>query len=223
MKIPKAIVNNPMDVARRGAAGADISALVGARETAARTARNRSDFARLDRRAKATKKVALRKDRVSIERSDVGGLRVSIAPKFLSDMLKEQLGLGFAFAFINPGVFIMVGIAALLNELGVSAGLAFAATVGIWSVLLTSANVVYALCARRRLRLEIPHNGYYALYARSSKRPILFGQVSALQFDIDEPKAHRLGRARFEDQHGRVDVDRLTPRDLDTLRRVLLQ
>jgi hypothetical protein len=214
MNLPRAIVNNPMAIASRNAPATDIGALVSAREMAEREAHNRSELMARARRAKVEAKIARREDRLSKEHGE-DFVRISIAPKHLGDMLRDQWFLGFVYSFIGPGAFVMGGLAKGLHYLGASVGLILLGTVGIWVVLLTMMNVVYALCTRRRLTLDIMHSGYYSLYGRNPKRPILFGQVPALNVDVNEKE----GRVCFGDAHGRLDVDLLTRSDLETLGR----
>lgn len=211
-----------MAIAPRKAPGTDISALVSARDLATRQARRQSEVAARNRRTKAAAELARRDDRVSIAR-DGDCVRISIAPKFLTDKLKEQLGWGFGFAFFNPGVFIVMAIAAILNFQDVAPGPNAGLSLAIWVFLLTLSNVVFALATRRRLTLDITNTGYYALYEKSPKRPLLFGQVSEFEAKIDTPDRARLGEARFGDSHGQIDVDKLSPRDLETLDQALLR
>lgn len=225
MKLPKAIVNNPMAIAPKGAAASapDISALVSARALAEHQARHDEEVAASNRKVEAAANIAKRDNRVSMVRDDEG-LIVSVAPKFLSDMLKEQFGWGFCFAFVNPGVFIMMALAGILYALGISsAGLLMSLTIVLWMLLLTASNVVFALVTRRRLTLALTKNGYYSLYERNPKRPIMFGPMSELKVDVDKSNPAALGRVRFEDKHARVEADKLSPQDLQVLRQTFPQ
>ena len=196
-----------------GSSGATIRALVEAREARAQAAARRREAAA----SQAERRLARRPSRIRVERAG-DHPRITIEPMLLRDKLRTQLGWGFAFALVNPGVFFMFGLAAMF---WVGAGLPFwgavAAAVAAWTALLAAANVVWAWLSRPRHVLELTDDDCFALFTRSVKRPLMIGRIGELTVHADEPDPQQLGRVRFESGGRVVAVDRLTAGDLGGL------
>lgn len=201
--------------------GAEIRELVLAREAAEREARDRALVAAERQRARRIARYARRPRRVRIAPGG-GGLGVTIAPQFLRDSLREQAVWGLTFSFINPGVFVVIGLTFALSIIsGVGLGAAALMAVPLWAVILTLLNVVYARWTHRRYRLELTGDGHFALYTRDRRRPLLLGRSAELEAQIDEPDPASLGSARLSDGHKTVEIKNLTAADLEELRQVL--
>jgi hypothetical protein len=196
---------------------ADIGALVAAKELAERQAQRRELQDTTRRKDEATAALALREDRVSVGTAP-GLQRVTIAPVFLRDMLVAQLGWGFGFAFINPGVFIMMGIGALLANLtALGAGAYVPLTILLWLLLLTASNVIFALATRSRFVLDLTDTGHFALYEDNPKEPLLLGRRAQFSIDVDDPDPSALGEVDFSDGIRRYTAEKLTHRDLEAI------
>jgi hypothetical protein len=140
----------------------------------------------------------------------------------LRDALREDAEWHFWFFLINPGVFIVGGLTALLAVvvgLGVPAAIATAVTT--WVAVLGLGNIVHSRLANPRHTLDILESGYFALYSGSRSEPILYGSLGELAVGLSDHDPSRLGELRMEDGHSRIDLDKLSPADVSELRSVL--
>jgi len=199
----------------------DLAALVRKRELALRDAETRAAEHKRRKRDEKAARYADRPPRIAMDEAG-GRRRIVIAPKLLRDQLYEQLGWGMGFAFVNPGVFIMVGLGVLFMEtFELSAGWGVFAAITSWACLLFLINLAYAQIERRRILVDLTDDGHFAIYARRPKNPILLGRTTALEVRIDTADPSRLGSARFSDEHNGLEVDKLSARDLRALREIL--
>ncbi|MEZ4383820.1 MAG: serine/threonine-protein kinase [Nannocystaceae bacterium] len=200
--------------------GADLGALVAAKERQRRVAHEqREAVARRTREAKAAK-LAQRPRRVFVA-GGVDQTRITFAPMFLSDALIEQLPWGIGFAFINPGVFIATGLSffyILALELSVLSGII--AAIVSWTVLLLALNVLFAQLRRKPRYLDLTAAGHFALHRGDPRKAELIGRVRDLRVRIPEPDPSRLGEISISGGKS-VSVDRLSAADLTTLREAL--
>jgi hypothetical protein len=209
-----ALVENEAD-------GKPLAALVREREQAIRKAEALAEQREREKREKRIARYADRLPRVTVEAAG-GRRRILIAPKLLRDQLLAQLGWGFGFIFVNPGVFIVVLLTSIfLGAFELPFGQAVLAGITSWVCLLSAGNLAYAQTVRRRVILDLTADGHFAIYARRAKDPILLGRTAALKVRIDEPDPSRLGSARFSDGRGEVEIDRLSAADLRSLREIL--
>jgi hypothetical protein len=191
----------------------DFGALVRARELKGRRAAQKAELAQRQDRDRHAARYAHRHGRVSVAKSE-GQTRLVLEPKRWRDLLWEQAGWGFGFAFINPGVFIMMGLGAffvLALDLSVAVGTVL--TVVTWMVLLTLCNIAFAATRRRRWVLDVTGE-HYALHNGNAARPTLLGSRTELSVDTSTPDPAELGRVAFDDPRGDVQVEKLTDRDL---------
>lgn len=199
-----------------------VRAMVLAREQEARLARERAQQIEERARARRAARYAGRPRRVSVATDADGSRRITIARQHLRDSLRDQLPWGIAFAGVNPGVFVVIGLIVTLRfAAGLGFGVAVPLAMLLWVVLLLAINVAYARFAHHRYQLDITADGHFALYTRTPRRPLLLGRRGELKAMIDDSDPAALGNARLSDGRSVVDVAKLTAADLDELRGAL--
>ena len=171
------------------------------------------------KRANAIEKLQQRPRRIHAN-SEHGSQVIDILPSPISDQLRKQLPWGFGFALMNPGVFIVIGLAffyASQFDLGPMATVV--ASFSMWIVLLSLINVIYAKWNSPPYRLEFT-DGHFALYKRGNK-PVLFGKQSSLELDAPNPDPTRLSRVRVSDGHNEEDIESMCAEDIVALQKAV--
>lgn len=199
--------------------GADLGALVAARDRDLRRAQEHKEALERRRREAAVAKLAKRSRRVSV----AGGeqTRVTIAPLPLSDLLLEQLPWGIGFIFINPGIFIMVGLTFLFVlkfELEVLPGILL--SVFGWATVLLGLNLLVAQMRRSTLMLDFTADGHFALHRGDPRKAELLGRAEELSARLSDPNPARLGTLTLR-CNGSAVIERLSAADLTTLQETL--
>lgn len=188
---------------------------VSKRNAREQTARQKKRAAKHAKHAKAIGRLQKRKQRVRVE-SASGGSLVNVRPGVLGDQLREQLPWGFGFALINPGIFVVVGLAFFYAvQFDMAPLWLVIAPLVTWVILLTLINVVYAKWKSPPYRLELTDK-HFALYKRG-KKPILFGTLAELKVDAPEPNPAQLHRVRVSDGRGDEAIDNLSAKDVGVL------
>ncbi len=193
-----------------------ISEIVAARERAELMAQGRARAIQDRKRARRAARLARRPMRVSARRQGQA-VHMVIERELLRDKLLAQLPWGFGFAFINPGVFIVVP-AVLALATWLPAGWAVLLGIVGWAAVLTGLNVLWALVMRPRYVLDVTAEGDFVLHGGSPRSPKLIGRRGKLVVQADEPDPASLGAVQLRDEHSRVDIDKLTAADLELLR-----
>ena len=199
--------------------GADLGALVAARDRDLRRAQEHKEARKRRRREAAVAKLAKRSRRVSV----AGGeeTRVTIAALPLGDLLREQLPWGMGFAFVNPGIFIMGGLGSFFilgAELAVLPGILL--SILTWAMVLFGLNLLVAQMRRRVLMLDFTADGHFALHRGDPRKAQLLGRAGELEAQISSPDPATLGSLRLR-CNGTAEVGRLSAADLTTLRETL--
>ncbi len=199
--------------------GADLGALVAARDRDLRRAQEKQEALARRTREAAVAKLAKRSRRVSVSGGEQ--TRVTIAPLPLGDLLLDQLPWGMGFLFINPGIFIMIGLSFLFTlkfELEVFPGIMLSLL--IWIVTLFGLNLLVAKGRQRALMLDFTADGHFALHSGDPRAAQLIGRAEELRADVSAPDPARLGSLSLR-CNGEVAIERLTAADLTTLHEVL--
>lgn len=173
------------------------------------------------KRAKVVARLQRRKARVRIQ-STPDGIAVHVEPGTAVDQLRQQLPWGFGFAFVNPGVFIMMGLAALFAfRFDMDFPAVMLAPIATWALLLTLINVAYAKWKTPPYRLEVTGK-HFALFKRGDK-PVLFGTLGELKVSAPDPDPLSLHRVRVSDGRKDEAIDFLLAEDVVALESVLLK
>jgi hypothetical protein len=195
--------------------GAPIMDRVSKRNAQEQALKQKQHEAAAAQRAKVLRRLQSRSKRVQVQ-SASGSSVIRIEPPVLSDQLRLQLPWGFGFAFLNPGVFVMIGLGFVYGfYLDVGLSQALLASLMTWVFALALINVVYAKWKSPPFRLELT-NKHFALYKRG-KKPILFGTLGELEVDAPTPDPAELHRVRVSDGRGDEAIDYLCAEDVVSL------
>ncbi len=207
--------------ASSAATAGDIGSLIAARELAIRQSEREAEARERKSKQRAIEKVQRVDDRVSI-RGVGGALDISIAPESLGAHVKKLFGGPLLFLWINPGVFVAMGLVVVLKAVVSLSLLALIPMAfGLWTCLLLAGAVGLAKLSQKSTRLQLTPKGEFSLTVNRAKRPELFGHQSDLVVNVSVPTPGELGDCIVRDQHSSVRVENLNPQDLSALRQAL--
>lgn len=207
------------------ATGGGLAAKVAAKEQAQLAAELRQKQAARQRREEAHRRLAEHGPRVKATRTGAETI-IEVGPGPMRDQLIEQAGFGFLFAAVNPGVFIVGGLAALLfSSTELSFGAAMGVAVPIWLTVLVALNLVYAHFRRPRFRIAFDDDNFEVKKTGSGGTSFL-GRRKDLDVHVDEeaPGQVRLRHTvRARGTSTSVDVEGLIQEDLDAFRELMVR
>jgi len=200
--------------------GDDVAALVAHREAEEAEARRVSRDSASRKREETVARLKERPRRVHVEHLP-GKTRVHIEEKLMRDAIREDAEWHFFFFLINPGIFIVGGLAGLLTVAGVEVLAAICLALVTWVASLALGNVVKARLYNPRHTLELLGDGHFALYRGGRREPALFGSMSQLSVRLSDPDDADLGWVKIGDGRVKVELTKLCPADVAALRTVL--
>lgn len=163
-------------------------------------------------RTDALERVQKRPKRVRVFAGTGHGV-VEIGPNMLRDQLRRQAPFGFFFALVNPGIFVVIGLAFLfVFQFDTGPFWALVGPVLIWISVLTLINLAYAKWKSPPCRLEFTGE-HFAFYKRG-KEPVLFGKLGELKVDSPDPDPAELHEVRLSDGRDRKIIEFLCSDDV---------
>lgn len=203
-----------------------LAAKVAAKERAQRAAEERREHEARERRRKERERLAKHGSRLKVGR--VGSETIiDVGPGPLREQLLEQAGFGIFFAAINPGIFIVIGLAAWLafsfDELPFGSAIGIA--VPIWLTILMVLNLVYAYFARSRFRITFDDENFEVKKTGSGATSFL-GRRKDLEVRVDEtaPGEVRLRHSiRERGTSSSIEIEGLIQKDLDAFRQLMVR
>ncbi len=166
-------------------ASAGLAAKVAAKEKAERDSKAKEEQERQQRRARYLKRLRDHGPRVRVAKSE-SEVVIDVRPGSLHGQLIEQIGFGFFFFAVNPGVFVVGVLAYLLSTAtSLSFGAAMGVAVPIWLTLLVLLNLVWAHFMRPRFRIALDAEAVEARQ-RGKEGTTFLGRLSELRVDIED-------------------------------------
>lgn len=170
---------------------------VSKREAAERSAEHKDALAAAAKRSDALRRVQRRRKRVRIA-VDSSHSAIHIDPHVLGDQLRRQAPWGFGFALLNPGIFVVIGLAFLFVPLfELEFPWALIVPLLVWVCALSLINLAYAKWKSPPYRFVLTGE-HFAFYKRG-KDPVLFGRVRELEVNAPEPDEAELHQVRVSD------------------------
>lgn len=196
-------------------ASSGLAAKVAAKEKAERDAKAKEEHARQQRRARYLKRLRDHGERVRVAKRGAEVV-IDVGPASIRDQLIDQLGFGFFFFAVNPGIFIVGGLAFLLSTFtSLSFGSAIAVAVPLWLTMLVLLNLLWAHLMRPRFRIALDADNVEARQRGNEGRAFL-GRLSDLRVDIDDHGENGVVTLRHGSQ--RIEIQDLLAQDVEAIR-----
>ena len=195
-----------------------LAAKVAAKERAERDAKTKEERARHQRRARYLKRLREHGERVRVAQSG-SEVVIDVGPSSMRDQLIEQMGFGFFFFAVNPGIFVVGGLAFLLSTF---TSLTFGAAIGIalpiWLSVLVLLNLVWAHYMRPRFRIALDADNVEARQTGNEGKSFL-GRRSDLRVDIEDHGENGIVELRLAGRS--IEIRDLLAADVEAIRRHL--
>lgn len=195
-----------------------LAAKVAAKEQASRHRKRQQELELEERRRKVRERLEQHGSRLEVTRAGSETI-LEVGPAPLREQLIDQMGFGFFFAAINPGIFIVAGLTAMLATMTeLSIGSAIGVAVPVWLTLLVALNLLYAHFARPRFRIVFDEENFEVKKSGNESTSFL-GRRRDLEVRVDDEGP---GEVRLRHSSGRVDIEALIQKDLDAIRELMV-